>query len=44
MNYDLILVVDQGEVKEFGNHESLMLNKSYYFDIINQQIEESDIA
>ena len=42
MNYDMVLVLEDGKVAELGNHEDLMKNKSLYFEIISQnQLEGS---
>lgn len=40
---DLILVLDNGEIVERGNHEELMSKKGYYYNIYNTQSGEFDI-
>lgn len=34
---DIILVIDKGSIVESGNHEMLMNQKSYYFNLYNSQ-------
>lgn len=36
---DLILVMDEGEIIESGNHEELMKNESFYTDLYNSQFD-----
>ncbi len=38
-NADKIIVLEQGEVVEFGTHEQLVQNKSFYFALIKNQLE-----
>ena len=40
MNYDSVLVLEEGKVAEHGKHEDLMKNKSLYFEIISQNLLE----
>ena len=37
-NCDKIFYIENGQVKECGNHEELMKQKNKYFDLWNQQI------
>lgn len=37
MNYDKILVVDDGKIVEFGNHQELLDKKSFYYELFTQQ-------
>lgn len=37
---DLILVMDKGQIIEQGNHEELMAQKGFYFDLYNSQFQE----
>ena len=37
-NADLILVLEKGEVAEFGNHDELMARRGLYFYLCSQQI------
>ncbi len=39
---DLILVMDQGEVIERGNHQALLDKKGYYYDVFTSQMGEFD--
>lgn len=39
---DIILVMDQGAIIERGNHESLLSEKGYYYDVFTQQMGEFD--
>ena len=36
-NADVIMVLEDGEAKEIGNHESLMKEKGIYFDMVEKQ-------
>lgn len=38
-NADLILVMDKGKIVEKGNHDSLILKRGYYYDLIKNQLE-----
>lgn len=37
LQFDLILVLDDGKVAEMGTHEELLLNRGYYYDIYEKQ-------
>jgi len=37
MNFDKILVLDNGKIVEQGNHETLMKQQGIYFDICQMQ-------
>jgi ATP-binding cassette, subfamily B, multidrug efflux pump len=39
-NADLILVIDNGDIVEQGNHEDLLLKKGFYYKLYNSQFEE----
>ncbi|MEG2788783.1 MAG: ABC transporter ATP-binding protein [Romboutsia sp.] len=39
-NADKIYVIDKGKVVESGNHEELILNKSTYYSLVNDQKQE----
>ncbi|MEG1312504.1 MAG: ABC transporter ATP-binding protein [Romboutsia sp.] len=39
---DLILVLENGEIIERGNHESLMKNKGYYYNVYRNQFGNFD--
>lgn len=39
MNADQIIVLDKGEVKEVGNHELLLKNKSTYYNLVRNQLQ-----
>ncbi len=41
-NADQIVVLKNGKVVEIGNHQSLLKNKSTYFDLIKQQLDVFD--
>lgn len=43
-NADLIVVIDQGKIIEQGTHETLLSNKSFYYQLIKDQLELSDIS
>ncbi len=36
-NADLILVVDEGEIVEMGNHQELLFKHGYYYELYNAQ-------
>ncbi len=38
-NADLILVLDDGDIKEQGNHEELLSREGFYADLYNSQFE-----
>ena len=38
-NSDLIIVLDSGKIIESGNHEQLIKNKAYYYQLYNSQYE-----
>ena len=40
-NCEHILVLDSGEVREFGKHQELMDQKGLYFEMVQQQLDES---
>lgn len=45
LQFDKIIVLDNGEIIEQGTHESLLANKGYYFEIFeNQKIQEEITA
>jgi ATP-binding cassette subfamily B protein len=37
-----ILVLQDGEIVEEGNHAQLMKNQGYYFDLYQQQLNEEE--
>ena len=39
-NADIILYVEDGEVKEQGTHQELLAKKGYYYDIYRQQFKD----
>ncbi len=39
-NADNIIVIDDGEIIEFGNHEELLAKKGYYYNTLNSQNNE----
>jgi ATP-binding cassette, subfamily B (MDR/TAP), member 8 len=36
-NADVIVVIDNGRIKEQGNHSELMKKKGYYYELVKQQ-------
>lgn len=40
-NCEHILVLDAGEAREFGKHQELMDRKGLYFEMVQQQLDES---
>lgn len=45
LQFDLIIVLDNGRISEMGTHENLLKNKGYYFELFeNQSREESSTA
>ncbi|MGM0168109.1 ATP-binding cassette, subfamily B, bacterial [Enterococcus sp. AZ135] len=43
-NADLILVMNEGNIIEQGNHEELMKQKGFYADLYNSQFEKEQLA
>lgn len=43
-NADLILVMNEGNIIEQGNHEDLMKKKGFYADLYNSQFEKEQLA
>ncbi|MGM0337359.1 ABC transporter ATP-binding protein [Enterococcus sp. AZ007] len=43
-NADLILVMNEGNIIEQGNHEALMEQKGFYADLYNSQFEKEQLA
>lgn len=39
-NADLILVINNGDIVEQGNHDDLLLKKGFYYKLYNSQFEE----
>lgn len=37
LNFDKIIVLDDGKIVEAGTHESLLANKGFYYDLYEQQ-------
>lgn len=42
-NADLILILDQGEVIQFGTHKDLLNKEGYYKELHNKQLAEKEI-
>ena len=40
IRFDKIIVLDEGSIVEAGNHEELLANKGYYFDLYEKQLME----
>ena len=40
-NADIILVIDDGNIKEQGSHDELMKQKGFYYDLYNSQFENN---
>lgn len=38
-NADQIVVLDNGEIKEIGTHEELVKSRSYYYNLVKNQLE-----
>ena len=43
INSDKILLLDNGEILEFGSHQELLAAKSHYYKLYNQQIKSSQV-
>ncbi|KAH0791312.1 ABC transporter family protein [Histomonas meleagridis] len=41
-NANIIYVFDAGEIKEIGNHESLVRKRGYYYELVRRQMTEDD--
>ena len=42
-NADNIIVIEDGEIIEQGNHEELLSQKGYYYNTLNAQLKENDL-
>lgn len=42
-NADKIIVIENGEIIEQGNHEELLAQKGYYYNTLNAQLKENDL-
>jgi ATP-binding cassette subfamily B protein/subfamily B ATP-binding cassette protein MsbA len=40
---DRILVIENGEIKESGNHKELLIKRGLYYSLYNLQFPEMDI-
>lgn len=40
-NADLILVMNKGDIVEFGKHEELLKNKGFYYELYNSQFQSA---
>ncbi len=40
LNFDLIIVLDDGKIIEKGTHQELLANKAFYFDLFEKQKSE----
>jgi len=38
LGYDKILVLDQGEVQDYGSHDEVLLNNPYYRQLVHQDV------
>ena len=43
LEFDKIIVLDDGKISEEGTHEELLAMKGYYFDLFEKQSREEDI-
>jgi len=43
-NADLILVMDEGDIVEQGNHKELLAKCGFYADLYNSQFDVTDAA
>lgn len=42
-NADVIVVIDQGRIKEVGNHDNLMLKKGLYYELVKKQERQKEL-
>lgn len=42
-NADKIIVIENGEIIEQGNHEELLAQKGYYYNTLNAQLKENNL-
>lgn len=42
LQFDKIIVLDDGKITEMGKHEELLENKGYYFEMYEKQLREED--
>jgi ATP-binding cassette, subfamily B, multidrug efflux pump len=43
LNFDKIIVLEDGKIAEMGTHESLLQNKGYYADLFEQQRQQEAV-
>ncbi len=43
-NADSIVVIDEGDIVEQGTHDELLKQKGYYYELIKNQVELSEIS
>jgi ATP-binding cassette, subfamily B, multidrug efflux pump len=43
LNFDKIIVLDDGKMAEMGTHESLLQNKGYYYDLFENQRQQETV-